>query len=121
MDTQTDLCYIYLDCYDKFAGTYAGVVVRRDGNDTKDYIEDHTLGKRARAPGGLLALQYPESSKLYDSPRSGPPQVFRFQNDKLGSTQVKQFSQIKGGYINNPTEHIIEVSILMKLALQSIC
>jgi hypothetical protein len=87
----------------------ARFVVRREGA---------ILSKRrtvnAELTGGKLTLKAPDqpsSGALYKSPRDkNPKNVFDFENDKLGSTVVKNFKAIKKPTDQYATEHIIEVS-----------
>jgi hypothetical protein len=77
----------------------ARFVVRREGA---------ILSKRrtvnAELTGGKLTLKAP------DQRDKNPKNVFDFENDKLGSTVVKNFKAIKKPTNQYATEHIIEVS-----------
>ncbi|KAJ4333718.1 hypothetical protein N0V87_007379 [Didymella glomerata] len=112
--TATDLCNLYLDCDEDGGDATADAqtarfVVRREGA---------ILSKRrtvnAELTGGKLTLKAPDqpsSGALYKSPRDkNPKNVFDFENDKLGSTVVKNFKAIKKPTDQYATEHIIEVS-----------
>jgi hypothetical protein len=109
VDTPTDLCDIYISCQDNYAGNAQGPTVRRGIHDQEYGQDGQALVKRVRTVGGLRTLGYPESSMLYTGARITENHVFRFQNNKMGSTVVKDFSTITGDYADYATEHILEV------------
>ena len=109
VDTPTDLCDIYISCQDNYAGNAQGPTVRRGIHDQEYDQDGQALVKRVRTVGGLRTLGYPESSMLYTGARITEHHVFRFQNNKMGSSSVKDFSTITGDYADYAIEHILEV------------